>query len=105
MVIGESADFMKVDLESGKTYYTLVVPRMGVWKARFSLRPVHKEGLDTKEFAQWLKSCQFYENTDASFDWVEQNAPNIQSKKNQYLRKWNEKPEGNKPTLLPDDGR
>lgn len=105
MVVGESADFMKADLESGKTYYTLVVPRMGVWKARFSLRPVHKEGLETKEFVQWLKTCQFYENTDASFYWAEQNAPSIQSKKNQYLRKWSEKPEGNKPTLLRDDGR
>jgi hypothetical protein len=38
MVIGESADFMAANLDSGKVYYSLVTPRFGVWKARFSLR-------------------------------------------------------------------
>jgi len=40
MVVSEAADFMAAELEGGKTYYALVTPRMGAWKARFSLRPV-----------------------------------------------------------------
>ena len=105
MVVGETADFMKADLEPGKTYYCLVAPRPGAWKARFSLRPIRKEALDTKKFTQWINSCQFYENTDASLNWAEQNAPSIQSKKDQYLKIWKERPEESNASLLPDDGR
>src|SRR5690348_12397408 len=43
MVIGENADFMNADLQAGKTYYVLVSPRMGAWKARFSLLPIHDD--------------------------------------------------------------
>ena len=38
MVVGESADFMGAEVEAGKKYYALVTPRVGVWKARFSLK-------------------------------------------------------------------
>ena len=41
MAVGESADFMTAELEPNKTYYVQVTPRMGLWKARFSLAPVH----------------------------------------------------------------
>ena len=40
MVIGESADFMEAKLLANKTYFVNVSPRMGVWKARFSLNPL-----------------------------------------------------------------
>src|SRR3954466_9873239 len=33
MVASESADFMKATLLPGKTYYALVTPRVGAWKA------------------------------------------------------------------------
>ncbi len=54
MVISEAADFMDAELEAGKVYYALVTPRMGVWKARFSLRPVHASELGGEEFKDWL---------------------------------------------------
>ena len=41
MVVAENADFMIAHLDAGKTYYALVSPRMGLWKARFSLLPIH----------------------------------------------------------------
>ena len=43
MVVSEAADFMKAVLEGGKTYYAMVTPRMGAWKARFSLWPVKRD--------------------------------------------------------------
>ncbi len=52
MVVSEAADFAKADVEAGKTYYVLVTPRMGWWKARFSLRPLMREQLDGKDFAE-----------------------------------------------------
>ena len=42
MVVSEAADFMRADLAAGKTYYALVTPRMGVWRARFSLLPPNR---------------------------------------------------------------
>jgi hypothetical protein len=104
MVVGESADFMKADLQAGKTYYSLVEPRMGVWKARFSLEPVHKADLNSEKFDGWVKSCQYYENTDASLKWAEQNVDSINSKKEKYLVKWNSRPEAERPALLSEDG-
>jgi hypothetical protein len=104
MVVGESADFMKADLQAGKTYYSLVEPRIGVWKARFSLEPVHKADLNSDKFDDWVKSCQYYENTDASLKWAEQNVDSLNSKKEKYLEKWNSRPEAERPALFSEDG-
>lgn len=103
MVVSEAADFMAAELEGGKTYYALVTPRMGAWKARFSLRPVTAGELAGKEFADWDKDCTFIENTPASEAWAKENWPDIQSKKVEYLQKW--EPRTDKPTLRATDGR
>jgi hypothetical protein len=105
MVIGESADFMRADLIGGKTYYALVSPRVGAWKARFSLKPVRKGDLGTGKFSEWTKSCVYNENTKASYGWAEQNAPSINSKRDKYMKKWLEKPEEARPFLKPEDGQ
>jgi len=105
MVIGESADFMKANLEAGKTYYSLVTPRMGAWKARFSFKPIKKEELDANEFKDWLNACQYYENTESSYMWAEQNAESIQTKREKYWPKWEAKSEEEKPLLRLDDGQ
>jgi hypothetical protein len=54
MVVGESADFMDAEFAGGKTYYALVTPRIGAFKARFSLRPVHA---GDSEIEGQLQSC------------------------------------------------
>lgn len=53
MVIAESADFMQATLEAGKTYYAQIVPRPGVWKARFSFRPINDIAGETR-LQQWI---------------------------------------------------
>lgn len=103
MVIGESADFMRADLEAGKTYFATVTPRMGAWKARFSLGAVHRD-IDPAKLSSWQNGCVWVETTDATYKWAEQNAPSIQSKRDAYIDKWNNKPDDGKPTLSPEDG-
>ena len=103
MVVSEAADFMDAELETGKTYYALVTPRMGVWKARFSLRPVMATELDGQHFREWLEACEWIENTEETREWARSNSHDIQHKRVEYLRKW--EPRGDKPTLQAVDGR
>ena len=104
MVIGASADFMRADLESGKTYYALVTPRIGIWKARFSLKPVHKNEFTSDDFKDWNSTCEFVENTEASYQWAKDNMPSVQEKRTTYFEKWMSKPEADRPVLNREDG-
>jgi hypothetical protein len=105
MVIGESADFMSADLEAGKTYYALVTPRIGVWKARFSLKPVHADELQSEKFQEWLNGCEWVEKTPDSDQWAASNMSSIQSKRVKYYEKWMSKDASERPRLLPQDGQ
>jgi len=94
MVIAENADFMIAHLEAGKTYYALVSPRMGVWKARFSLLPIHgdagaKYSLRSGDFTSWMESSAWVRLTPEAERWYRENAAGIREKKRDYLRKWN----------------
>lgn len=94
MVIAENADFMIAHLEAGKTYYALVSPRMGVWKARFSLLPIHndssaKYNVQSEDFREWMSSTAWVRNTAESEQWFREHENNIREKKIDYLRKWN----------------
>lgn len=105
MVVGESADFMSAELEPNKTYYALVTPRMGMWKARFSLKPVHAEEFASSEFNEWLSECEWVEKSPASNDWARNNMASIQSKHQEYYAKWMSKDLNDRPMLLPQDGK
>jgi hypothetical protein len=107
MVIGENADFMKATLVEGKTHYALVSPRMGWWKARFSLEPVRADTIGSEDFEDWYSSTDFIENTEESHAWAKDNWESIQDKKTDYIRKWLGKPqeERDEQTLLPVDCR
>lgn len=112
MVIGESADFLDAHLEAGKTYYAVVSPRMGFWKARFSFVPVRNErdgrfSLDSDEFRQWLGDVAWVGKTDSADEWFRRNRADIDRKHDRYLEVWLNKSEtarGNQ-TLFIDDGR
>ena len=104
MVVGESGDFMSANLEAGKTYYALVTPRMGWWKARFSLRPVHKEKLNSEEFTKWLNACQLVEMSDDTHKWADDNAVDLQKKYEEYYKAWISKDESSRPRLFIEDG-
>ena len=102
MVIGESADFMDATLEAGKIYYSLVTPRMGLWKARFSLQPVHGADVQTEEFASWYQDTRWVENLETASSWADSHMANIRGKMIENLPKWRQK--ADKPTLALGDG-
>lgn len=107
MVIGESADFMKATVEAGKTYYALVTPRPGVWKARFSLRPLRQSDFDSSNFSKWDSKTRLVKNTPDSEAWAVDNGEDIKEKRADYWPAWCElSPETQaEMTLNPEDGR
>jgi hypothetical protein len=100
MVVSEAADFMDAELAAGKTYYALVTPRMGMWRARFSLRPMNAT---SPELAGYLNETNWVDNTPASNEWSRANMASVQAKKSEYLVQWLAK--SDKPILRADDGR
>lgn len=107
MVVGESADFMRAKVLAGRTYHVLVTPRPGVWKARFSFRPVRPHELDGGDFAGWMSATHFVENSDQTRQWAVQNSPDITSKRAEYWPQWMSKPEEQRAsqTLNAEDGK
>lgn len=107
MVIGESADFMKATVEAGKTYYALITPRPGVWKARFSLRPLRQSDFDSSDFSKWDSKTRLVENTPDSEAWAVDNGEDIEEKRADYWSAWCElSPETQaEMTLNSEDGR
>jgi len=103
MVIGESADFMGATLEPGKVYYALVTPRMGLWKARFSLRPVHAAEIPTTEFADWYGDTEWVANQPSADAWAKENMDSVKEKMADDLDDWMHK--DNKPMLEAADGQ
>ncbi len=105
MVVSESGDFMSANLLPNKTYYALVTPRMGVWKARFSLKAIHKNELHSPQFKKWLSECEWVKKSTASLTWVNSNSASIQSKFTGNYGNWMSKDPSKKPKLLPQDGK
>jgi hypothetical protein len=105
MAIGESADFMTADLLPNRTYYVIVAPRMGLWKARFGLEPVRATELNSPEFKSSLADCRWVEKTDASENWARDNMASIESKRAEYYPDWVKQPEPERPNLSQGDGR
>jgi len=106
MVIGESADFMQVSVLPDRTYYALVTPRVGVWKARFSFKPIRQSEVGGSEFASWTSSTKYVVNSAETTSWAAQNANDIGSKRKEYWTEWNNKPANQREsqTLKPEDG-
>ncbi|MDH5325275.1 MAG: hypothetical protein OEZ68_15800 [Gammaproteobacteria bacterium] len=104
MVVGESADFMKADLLAGKTYYAQVVARMGLWKARFSFRPMNGQVAEN-ELQQWLSASEQVSVNQEGLAWAKANAASIAEKKADYLPKWEAKPDSDKQILKAESGR
>lgn len=105
MVVSEAADFMKAELEAGKTYYALVQPRMGAWRARFSLEPVTSAQLSGDEFKQWLTEGKFVKNGESAYMWSKNSHDSVLDKKAKYLPVWMQKTEAERPFLRKEDGR
>lgn len=111
MVVSEAADFMEAELLPEKSYFAVVTPRMGAWKARFSLWPVSNNRkthyrIQSDEFEEWQKNTKFVSNTDESRAWFEQNKASIKSKQLQYWTVWQQKSAKSlsERTLIQGDG-
>jgi hypothetical protein len=106
MVIGESADFLKATLSSDKTYYALVSPRMGLWKARFSFQPVRKSE-SMEQLNEWLNDTTLMEPNAEGLQWARENQYDITNKRNKYLSEWQNKDSAARDaqTLFAEDGR
>jgi hypothetical protein len=104
MVTGESADFMEADLAAGKTYYADVVPRMGVWKARFSFRP-HNGQVDKAEEERSLSGTKQVALNPEGIAWSQEHRDDAQQLKNKYLPEWESKPSSAKQILRSESGR
>ena len=111
MVVSEAADFMEADLLAGKTYYALVTPRMGLWKARFSLWPISNEAdaahsLKSKNFKGWVEDTDLVTNSPKSLAWYERVKASVEKKRAEYWPVWQEKSAADVAarTLKPTDG-
>jgi hypothetical protein len=111
MVVSEAADFMEANLVGGKTYYAIVTPRMGAWRARFSMSPVRNGGpgefqYDSSEFRDWIADAEFSQNTPESNAWARENHASVKEKQADYLEVWQQKSAADlaERTMNPDDG-
>jgi hypothetical protein len=110
MVQSEAADFAAAHLVAGKIYYVLVEPRMGIWKARFSLEPIHrapgKYSLQAPDFNEWMKDTSFVETTPDAYDWYKDHKTDIQKNYDKYIKDWQTTDQGDRDqhTLQADDG-
>jgi hypothetical protein len=104
MSVGESSDFMSVDVLPNRTYYAFVTPRMGLWKARFSLDPQRAADLGSDDFKKSLQECKWVIKTSASDAWAAENMSSIQSRITSNYSEWTQKPEAERPHLRPEDG-
>jgi len=112
MVISENADFIQADLAAGKTYYVIITPRMGMWKARFSLHPFKVNpaedefNINSDDLKDWLSECEFVQPAPSAHQWATTNAASISEKRFDYWPDWLEKsPEEQRAySLEPQDG-
>lgn len=111
MVVSEAADFLEADLVAGKRYYAVVTPRMGAWKARFSVWPVRADGTGEfkkadKKVQKIISSTVLMQNSAKSEAWFQKNKNDIKSKQAEYWPVWQQKAPSEllERTLLPTDG-
>jgi hypothetical protein len=105
MVVAENADFMEATLDAGKTYYAVVRARPGVWKARFSLLPIHATSADQynlqdPEFQKWNSASEWVERTERADAWFADNRASIEEKRRDYLVKWDRMAPNDKAELV-----
>ena len=111
MVVSEAADFMKANMNAGKTYYSIATPRFGVSVARFSLAPIRNDGTtpgntDPTRIEDMKTRTKLLSNTDETKEWFKNNVGDIKAKQAKYWRNWQQKSlsELADVTLEPQDG-
>jgi len=112
MVVSEAADFLEANVEGGKTYYAMVTPRMGAWKARFSIWPVRGNGTSDFHTAdpavqKYITKTVLMQNTPKSEAWFLKNKADVKAKQAEYWPVWQQKSAAElaERTLVPADGQ
>ena len=89
----------------------VVRARPGMWKARFSLLPVHATSADQynlqgAEFKEWNGKSEWVERTERADAWFAEHGADIEEKKRDYLVKWDRMEPNDKAELIlnPEDG-
>ena len=101
MVVSEAADFLDADLLPGRTYFVEVVPRMGVWRARFSLRPLDG-ARDRDTISSALAEARVLRTNEEGRRWDAANRESVLEKKAEYEPEWLRK--ADRPFLPPESG-
>ena len=104
MVVGENADFMTAEVLPNRVYYVLVLARIGNRAAIYSLKAVDRQAQTAEDFQELFASSNWIRNTPASLNWASSNMATIRPIQHQYYRLWTQKPDSEKPRLLPDHG-
>ena len=96
MVVSEAADFMEAEVIAGKTYYSMITPRTGAWKARFSMIPIKNDGTTefntgSDKFEKWKNKTKVVLMTEKSKAWYEKHKRSVESKRTKYWTKWVQK--------------
>jgi hypothetical protein len=111
MVISETADFMEADVTGGKNYYAIVTPRMGLWKARFSMYPIRNSSsgaftINSNDFKSWMKDTTLVTKNASADAWFTKNLADIKEKESEDMAEWKEKSAADiaERTLNPNDG-
>jgi len=104
MVVSESADYLSADLAPNRTYYVFVTPRMGAFRARFSLAAVTRGGDLAQRARDCLKDCRLVQKTSESEAWARDNMSDIRNKHRENYPRWDKKPANEKPHLAREDG-
>jgi hypothetical protein len=73
-------------------------PRIGWWKSRFSLLPVRRPQIESKEFQQW-DSVDLLAPGPGCEQWVRDSVNSIVEKRNQYLPEWYKKSESERRSI------
>ena len=99
MVVSESADFLDAELEGGTVSFVEVQPRMGAWRARFSLAAFDApERAD--DLAEWLAESHAVTPNDLASQWSVESADSVAQRAAENLPRWLEKED--RPQLTPD---
>ena len=101
-VVSEAADFIEVDAAGGKIYPIVVTPRMGAWKARFSLLSGCPGSDSWEKMKKWLEGSYSVTPNEAAPLWFEKNRASVMKKVDAYWPKWIGK--SDRPVVKAEDG-
>jgi len=101
-VASEAADFIEVNVSAGKTYPIVVTPRMGVWKARFSLLSAAPGTEFWEKVPTWLEKSTRVSPSAAGPEWFDKNKMSVLEKAGEYWPKWIARED--RPIVKPEDG-